>query len=165
MTASLYNIAKAFILQSKYKTNKQTQIIKKKISYLTNNESLIFIQEEINFITYLHDVSLCRWVLECSQFPVPFLIKQPLWLILKGVQHFNYTFSRIFAVIGKYWVTHFLRRKRENNVEHCSMVWQYIIVLSVPPFTFSVHSISTSSFNIHWNWWIRRLRLSMVWTL
>ena len=66
MTASLYNIAKACILQSKYKTNNTNNLTK--ISYITNNESCIFIQEEINFITYLHDVPLCRWVLERSQF-------------------------------------------------------------------------------------------------
>lgn len=37
--------------------------------------------------------------------------------------------------------------KREYNVEHCFMVWQYIliIVLSVPPFFLLVHSISTGN--------------------
>ena len=52
MTASFYSIAKACILQSKYK-NKQTNNNLEKFSYITNNESRIFIQEETNFITNL----------------------------------------------------------------------------------------------------------------
>ena len=52
MTASLYSIAKAFLLQSKYKTYNTNNKLKK-FSYITNNESRIFIREEINFITDL----------------------------------------------------------------------------------------------------------------
>ena len=52
MTTSLYNIAKACIWQSKYKTNNTNNELKK-ISYISNKESRIFIQEEINFLTNL----------------------------------------------------------------------------------------------------------------
>ena len=44
--------AKAFIWQSKYKTNSTNNNLEK-FSYITNNESRIFIQEETNFITNL----------------------------------------------------------------------------------------------------------------
>ncbi len=50
MTASLYSIAKAYLLQSKYKTN-NTNNETKKNNCVTNIESHIFIQEEINSIT------------------------------------------------------------------------------------------------------------------
>ena len=50
MTASLYSIAKAYLLQSKYKTN-NTNNEPKKNNCITNIESYIFIQEEINSIT------------------------------------------------------------------------------------------------------------------
>ena len=52
MTASFYSIAKACIWQSKYKTNSTNNNLEK-ISYITNDESRIFIQEETNFITNL----------------------------------------------------------------------------------------------------------------
>ena len=52
MTASFYSIAKACIWQSKYKTNSTNNNLEK-FSYITNNESRIFIQEETNFITNL----------------------------------------------------------------------------------------------------------------
>ena len=53
MTASLHSIAKddAYYNQNIKQT---TLIIKlKKLSYITNSESRIFIQEEINFLTNL----------------------------------------------------------------------------------------------------------------
>ena len=52
MTASFYSIAKACIWQSKYKTNSTNNNLVK-FSYITDNESRIFIQEETNFITNL----------------------------------------------------------------------------------------------------------------
>ena len=52
MTASFYSIAKACIGQSKYKTNTTNNNLEK-FSYITNNESRIFMQEETIFITNL----------------------------------------------------------------------------------------------------------------
>ena len=53
MTASLYSIAKACLLQSRYKRNDTNNKLIKKLSYITNSESRISIQEEINFVTNL----------------------------------------------------------------------------------------------------------------
>ena len=49
MTASLYSIAKTYLLQSKYKTN-NTNNKPKKNNCITNIESCIFIQEEIKVV-------------------------------------------------------------------------------------------------------------------
>ena len=77
MTASLYNIAKACIWQSKYKTNNTNNELKK-ISYISNKESHIFIQEEINFLT-----NLFTWY--SFEFIISFMLSGDYFLSKSGI--------------------------------------------------------------------------------
>ena len=77
MTASLYNIAKACIWQSKYKTNNTNNELKK-ISYISNKESRIFIQEEINFLT-----NLFTWY--SFEFIISFMLSGDYFLSKSGI--------------------------------------------------------------------------------
>ena len=77
MTASFYSIAKACIWQSKYKTNSTNNNLEK-FSYITNNESRIFMQEETNFIT-----NLFTW---CSfEFIISFMLSGDDFLSKSGI--------------------------------------------------------------------------------
>ena len=77
MTASMYSIAKACIWQPKYKTHSSNNKLEK-FSYITNNESSIFIQEETNFIT-----NLFTW---CSfEFIISFMLSGDDFLSKSGI--------------------------------------------------------------------------------
>ena len=84
MTASLYSIAKACILQSKYKTNSNNNNLEK-FSYITYNESRIFILEETNFITNLFASCSFEFIISFMRSGDDFLSKsgiiQLIWLI------------------------------------------------------------------------------------
>ena len=98
MTASLYSIAKACMLQSKYKTNNTNNNLKK-FSYITDNESLIFIQEEMNIIT-----NLFTW---CSfEFIISFM--------LSGDDFLSYSIDLINECLSLYWV--FITLKEKMNL-------------------------------------------------
>ena len=77
MTASLYSIAKACIWQPKYKKNSTNNNLEK-FSYITNNESHIFIQEERNFITNLF--TLCPF-----EFIISFMLSGNDFLSKSGI--------------------------------------------------------------------------------
>ena len=101
MTASFYSITKACIWQSKYRTNSTNNNLEK-FSYITNNESRIFIQEETNFIS-----NLFTWCF------FEFIISHAFWRwFLVKVRY--YSIDLINKGLSLYWI--FVTLKEEMNL-------------------------------------------------
>ena len=116
MTASFYSsIAKACIWQSKYRTNSTNNNLEK-FSYITNNESRIFIQEETNFIT-----NLFTW---CSfEFIISFMLSGDDFLSKSGI-------IRLIWLIKACLCTEYLLHWKRKWIVDTALQWfrSYLLV-------------------------------------